>query len=114
MTASPVPPPAYVANVITMDRHTAALLGTADLNPLDSGADQFEVPITLSGTSEHSPIAQAEIAIQDAMRPVYGRETCAVLWRDRDCGTLFVMHKGHLEPVAALELIPAQRTGRAA
>jgi hypothetical protein len=110
-TTRPSAVPAYVASVAALHTRATARMDDPSLANI---LDGLRIPIHIDGASEHTPCAQAELAIQDRVRHLIDREPCAVLWRDRDGGDLFVMHAGRFVPVGVLQLIPAQRQVRAA
>jgi hypothetical protein len=114
MSGTPAPSPAYVATLTAFDCHHPAMrqvrLSARQIQALGG----LTVPVTIDGTSRRTPCKQAELAIQDATRDLLGREVCAVLWRDRDAGDLFVLCGGSFVQVATIDVAPAQTAARAA
>lgn len=107
-------PAAYMAHVTPFDVTHPSLrrlrLSARQVNALTAR----QIPIVIDGAAGRMPVAQAEIAIQDDTRVLLGRETCAVLWRDRGDGELHVMCGTSFVQVATVTVVPAQRQVRAA
>jgi hypothetical protein len=109
MTTQPAPSPAYTATVTPLPLHHPSLrrvrLSARQVDALTG----MTVPLVIDGTSKATPCTQGELAIQDATRDALGdREVCAVLYRWRNGGELWVMCGGSFVQVANIELTPAR------
>lgn len=107
MSTDTAPPPALTAHIRPFPV-THPSLRRVRLSGRQADALAATIPVTLDGTSRTLPVAQTELAIQDAMRDLLGREVCAVLYRDRDGGDLSVLCGTGFVPVARITVTPAR------